>query len=183
MFLVEIAGVTSLLHKQSAKASQFHVIGCIIPKMAISRTVALVFLCWSLTGYCQTRPSAQVPFAGCYQIVSQVWHPMNEDMVPIPSRFELGRELAPPPHSGFYEMRSVPASGHPSEKLWMWQPEGNQLWISWGTDLGGFHGTLKQSASGEFVGKVKEYCNSRCEWKKSVAKITIRQTDCSAATR
>jgi hypothetical protein len=44
---------------------------------------------------------------------------------------------------------------------------------------GGFRGTLKQSQPGEFVGKVKEWCDSRCEWKRQVATIRIQKIDCT----
>jgi hypothetical protein len=147
----------------------------------LSRTLALVFLCCSITKPSQTQTSTQVPFAGCYRIVSQVWHPTNEDDVPIPIRFELSGEPARPPHSGSYEMRSVPPSNDPTEKRWIWRPRGDQLWLVWDADLGGFRGTLKQSGAGELAGKVTEYCNTQCEWKRRVAKVTIRQVDCTAA--
>ena len=149
----------------------------------LSRAFALVFLCCSVIKPGQSQTLAQVPVSGCYQIVSQSWHPTNEDAVPIPSRFELRRESAPQPYAGFYEMRSDPPTGDSTEKRWIWQSKGQQLWLEWGTELGGFRGVLKPSASGEFAGKVTEYCNSQCEWKKRVAKITIKQIDCTAAAR
>ena len=149
----------------------------------LSRTLAFVFLFCSITNPGQSQASAQVPMAGCYQIVSQVWHPMNEDAVPIPTRFELSSESAPPPHSGFYEMRDDPPSGYSNEKRSIWQPKGKQLWLVWATDLGGFRAILKQSRSGEFAGKVTEYCDTQCGWKRRIAKITIRQIDCTAAAR
>jgi hypothetical protein len=104
---------------------------------------------------------------------------MNEDATPIPSRFQLRGEAAAGPGRGFFAMRSVPANVNATEKGWVWQPRGTRLWISWGTGLGGFRGTLKQSQPGEFVGKVKEWCDSRCGWKRQVAKIRIQKTDCT----
>jgi len=75
-------------------------------------------------------------------------------------------------------MRRIPASNSPMENLWIWQAKGDRLWLSWGTGFGGFRGTLNQSGSGEFVGKVKEWCDSHCEWKRRVGTIRIRKTDC-----
>jgi len=82
-------------------------------------------------------------------------------------------------NNGVYVMRRVPASADATDKLWAWQPKEDRLWLSWGHGLGGIRGTFKRSASGEFVGKVKEHCDSRCEWKKQVATIKIRQIECT----
>ena len=147
--------------------------------MSILRILFLVAVCFPLATQGQSQASAQVPFAGCYRIVSQRWHPMNEDAVPIPDRFQLRSEAAAEPSSGIFAMRSVPANGNAMEKLWVWQPRGSRLWISWGTGFGGFRGTLKQSQPGEFVGKVEEWCDSHCEWKRRAATIRIQKTDCT----
>ena len=77
-----------------------------------------------------------------------------------------------------FQMRSIPLTNNLAENAWIWQPRGNRLWISWGTGLGGFRGTLTQYSTGEFVGKIKEWCDSHCEWKRRVAKIRIQRTDC-----
>ena len=127
----------------------------------------------------QRQPSAQLPFAGCYQVVSQVWYPSNGDITLIPNRFELLTESAFGPSSGMFAGRSMPGSGDPTDWVWAWQPKGSRLWISWGTGLGGVRGTLKRSRNGEFVGKLKQWCDSHCAWKKKVAIIRIRQIDCS----
>jgi hypothetical protein len=102
---------------------------------------------------------------------------MNEDSSPIPSRFELRSE--PDKRSTtILQMRRIPANNSPMENLWIWQAKGDRLWLSWGTGFGGFRGTLNQSGPGEFVGKVKEWCDSHCEWKRRVRTIRIRKTDC-----
>ena len=147
--------------------------------MSTFRSLLLVAMCCTLATQGQSQTSAHPPFAGCYRVVSETWHPMNEDSSPIPSRFQLRSEAAGEPGRGIFAMRSVPASGNAMEKGWVWQPRGTRLWISWGTGLGGFHGTLKKSQPGEFVGKVKEWCDSRCGWKSQVGTIRIQQTDCT----
>lgn len=146
--------------------------------MSILRILFLLAVCFPFATQGQSQAPAQVPFAGCYRIVSQKWHPMNEDSVPIPDRFQLRSEPTAEPSSGIFAMRSDPANSHAMEKLWVWQPRGGRLWISWGTGFGGFRGTLKQSQPDEFFGKVKEWCDSRCEWKIRVATIRIRKTAC-----
>ena len=148
--------------------------------MKIAKALLTIALCCSMpvVGHAQTS-GRDLPFAGCYRIISQIWHPANEDASPIPGRFQLSAEPVVKSECCFFSMRRLPASGSPSEKLWMWRPRIDRLWISWGTGLGGFRGTLKPSGRGEFVGKVKEWCDHRCGWKTQVATIRIQQTDCT----
>jgi hypothetical protein len=134
--------------------------------------------CCAIPVHGQALASADVRFAGCYQITSEKWHPMNEDASPIPSRFQLRSEPADKRSTTILQMRRIPAGNSQIEKLWIWQAKGDRLWLSWGTGFGGFRGTLNQSGSGEFVGKVKEWCDSHCEWKKRVGTIRIQKTEC-----
>jgi hypothetical protein len=76
-------------------------------------------------------------------------------------------------------MRSLPSSDKFYERLWAWEPRGRRVWISWSMGLGGFRGTLKPSRTGELVGKLKEWCDFRCEWKKRTGAIQIRKIDCA----
>jgi hypothetical protein len=104
---------------------------------------------------------------------------VNQDAIPIPGQFQLGSEPAASPGTGIFAMRSVAASGNIMENLWVWKPRGNRMWISWGTGFGGFRGTLKRTRNGEFVGKVKEWCDSHCKWKRRTAEIRIQRIDCA----
>ena len=153
--------------------------GIIIKGMSILRSLFLVAVCCPLAMQAQGQTSADVPFGGCYRVVSQRWHPMNEDATPIPDRFQLLSQPTGEPSRGLLAMRSVPAHTNATENSWGWQPRGSRLWISWGNGLHGFRGTLKRSQPGEFVGKVKEWCDSRCGWKTQVATIRIQKTDCT----
>jgi len=135
-------------------------------------------LCYAIPVHGQALAPADVRFAGCYQITSEKWHPINEDASPMPSRFLLRSEPADKRSTTILQMQRIPASNSPMEKLWIWQAKGDRLWLSWGTGLGGFSGTLNQSASGEFVGKVKEWCDKHCGWKKRVGSIRIEKTEC-----
>src|SRR5947207_15622353 len=146
--------------------------------MKIPLAVFAAVLCWLIPVYGQTQLSPAVPFAGCYQVTSQKWHPINEDASPIPGRFQLRSAPSDKRSTDIFQMRSIPLTNNLAENAWIWQPRGNRLWISWGTGLGGFRGTLTQYSTGEFVGKIKEWCDSHCEWKRRVAKIRIQRTDC-----
>ena len=129
--------------------------------------------------YGQNGPSSDVPFAGCYEVVSLAWSPPDETIKFIPKRFQLFYETAQPART-ILSVRAVPFSlSDPFDKLWTWKPKGNELWISWGTGFGGFRGTLKPSSGGELVGKLKEWCDARCGWKKRVGKIRVRKIDCT----
>ena len=127
----------------------------------------------------QGQPSAHVLFAGCYRVVSLAWQPPDEDIKLIPERFQLRSEPAFESSKEMFAVRSIPASGNLMERLWAWRPKGSRLWIWWGTGFGGFRGTFKRSRTGEFVGRLKEWCDSRCEWKRRVGIIRIQQIDCT----
>src|SRR5262249_33708559 len=116
---------------------------------------------------------------GCYEIIIQKWHPTNEDASPIPGRFQLLREPVDARSNAILQMRSLSANQDPIERIWFWRPEDHRIFLSWGTGLGGFRGTLVQDHDGEFVGKVKEWCDSRCGWKRRTAEIRIRKTNCA----
>src|SRR5215470_17349817 len=120
-----------------------------------------------------------VPFAGCYRVVSQTCRPTSEDIKLIPDRFQLQSKSAFDPSRGIFAVRSVPASDNLNENLWIWQPKGNSFWISWGTGFGGIRGTFKRSSNGEFMGKVSEWCDYRCDWKRRTGTIRIQQIACT----
>jgi|SRR6185312_4798547 hypothetical protein len=142
-------------------------------------TVFVILMCSSIPSHGQTQTSSAVKFAGCYEIVSQKWNPGNEDASPIPSRFDLRNEQDDKRNTEFFQMRGIPAGRNDWERLWLWRPTSDGVWLSWGRGLGGFRGTLTQERNGEFVGKIKEWCDSHCEWKKQKAKIHIRKIQCT----
>jgi hypothetical protein len=147
--------------------------------MKVHLAVLVIVLCCSITLHGQAQTAAGVPFAGCYEIVFQKWHPGNEDASPIPSRFELSNEHADKRSADLFQLRAIPPGRNDWAKLWLWRPKSDGVWVSWGRGLGGFRGTLKQRRNGEFVGRIKEWCDSRCEPKKQVAEIRVRKTLCS----
>ena len=147
--------------------------------MSQLRLLFLIAICCPIQLYGQGQSPAHKPFAGCYGVVSQVWRPTNEDLQVIPERFQLQSESAFEPSRPLFAVRSLPASDNLAEKTWVWQPQGNRLWISFGNGLGGFRGTFKRSRAGELVGKLKEWCDSRCEWKTRIGTIRIQQIACT----
>lgn len=142
-----------------------------------SISILFAVLCCCSVLHSQTlSPSAA--YAGCYEIVSQKWHPTNEDASPIPARFQLLSEPMDERSDAILQMRSLTTNPDLMEKLWFWQIKDHGLFLSWGTGLGGFRGMLVQDHENEFVGKVKEWCDSRCGWKRRTATIRIRKSDC-----
>ena len=146
--------------------------------MRYTKTILLVSLGCFAAAYGQSQTSVQPPFAGCYEVETLVWSPADDTIRLIPKRFQLLNETWQPNRSVFL-MRSLPASGDRIEKLWTWEPKGDRVWISWSTGFGGFKGTLKPSRTGELVGKLKEWCDGRCGWKKRTGAIQVRKTDCT----
>lgn len=139
--------------------------------------ISVTILCCCFSIHDQAH-AGEASFAGCYRIISAKWHPWNEDASPIPERFQLRNEPMDSRSNYILQMRSIPVTSDAAENLWTWQRKGDSLWLSWGTGFGGFRGTLKQFANGEFVGKVKEWCDSRCGWKVRKAKLRIVKTEC-----
>jgi hypothetical protein len=97
----------------------------------------------------------------------------------IPTEFKLSNVLNA---SGatYFKLRSLgdEAVLNPWEVLWSWRPEGkDKLEINLGTGLGGFRGTLKRSGGG-LIGKIKEYCDSRCGYKRRIGSLRLQKINC-----
>jgi len=149
--------------------------------MTHTNSFLLVTLCCLSAACGQSGLSADAPLVGCYEVVSLDWSPPDVTIRLIPMRFQLLNE---PIKYGTkiwgFEVKSFPVSlGNMIEGSWQWKPRGNRVWISWGTGFGGFRGTLKPSSTGEFVGKLKEWCDHRCGWKKRVGTIRVRKIQCA----
>jgi hypothetical protein len=126
-----------------------------------------IALCCIVSAQGQKAESPALGFNGCYEVVSLSWNPPDETIRLVPPRFELTANK-----------RVLPLPSKTGEIPWgSWTADSDKLKITFG-HLGGFRGTLKRSASAEFEGKLKEYCDSRCEWKKRVGKIRIRKITC-----
>ncbi len=141
-------------------------------------TCYLLAALWgALTLYGQNAQGRVTAFAGCYEVRELNWKPPDNRISVIPSRFRLSRNRTQPERDVF-SVESVPANDSPLEKSWFWIPGDSEVRISFGGGLGGFRGTLRPS-HGELTGKLKEWCDKRCGWKKEVGTIHARKIDCS----
>jgi hypothetical protein len=127
----------------------------------------LLVICCIISAHGQQTQSTAIRFEGCYEVTSLSWKPPDESIHLIPPRFELtpDNRILPLPHkTGDIQWGS-------------WTATGNNLKASFGF-LGGFRRTLKPSNAGQLSGKLKEWCDHRCSWKKRVGEIRIRRIAC-----
>lgn len=146
--------------------------------MKLLRGYLLALLCCMLSAHGQS--GKQVPFSGCYEVQTLTWNPPDRRIRLIPSRFELSVDRTQPGHK-LFKIHDLPANPDNSidaivEKSRFWIPERNGVLLSFG-EMGGFRGTLKQS-NGALVGKLKEWCDARCAWKKRAGTIRVRKIEC-----
>jgi hypothetical protein len=147
--------------------------------MRCTTILLLLLLCCRNAAEGQSQSPLHPRFAGCYEVKSLVWNPPDETIRLIPRQFQLLNKTWDDRSQIVFKMKSLPSSGNLMENLWAWAPKGNRVWISWSTGFGGFKGTLKPSRPDELVGKLKEWCDSRCGWKKRTGQILALKIDCS----
>ena len=106
-------------------SSSFHHPGCIMPQgMRQMKTWVVVALSCLTAAYGQTGSSSDVPFAGCYEVVSLAWSPPDETIKFIPKRFQLLYETGQPART-ILSVRAVPFTlSDPLEKFWTWKLKG-----------------------------------------------------------
>ena len=148
--------------------------------MKVVTRYLLVAIFGVLPAFSQSAPPAKVQFAGCYEVTTLTWNPPDDSIRLIPSRFQLTTDRAYPGYD-IFDIHSLPASPDNAivERLWSWHLKRNAVVVSFDGGLGGFRGTLKPSSTGELEGNLKEWCDSRCEWKKRVGNIRVRKINCS----
>ena len=135
----------------------------------------------------QDAGRAQPPLVGCYEVTSLKWTPPAEDPIKSPlERFELSSEpdRSTTGQHGPFRVHSL-TRNDPWERLWNWRPsaDGQNLRINLSHGLGGFRGAFHVDSNGELVGKVKEYCDHRCDWKRQTAHIRARKIPCAPAEK
>jgi len=142
----------------------------------------ILTICSTLIAVAQSAPSPDLPLAGCYEVQTAKWKPPLED---DPALFLIHPQLhirvtnLKRDDAGFKVERVEVSVDHAgSDSLWAWNPKGNRMLLSLGTDKGGFCGTLKPSGDGNLSGKLKEWCADHCEWKKSEVTISLHRIDC-----
>jgi hypothetical protein len=146
----------------------------------MKRVLATVALCSALSAVAQIAPN-NPRFAGCYEVKILRWSPPLEDTPTknlIPSVLQLSTIRSEPDHDVF-DLHSVPVNPHAlPERFWFWTSEGSSVRVSFGTGMGGLRGILKTSSNGELSGKLKQWCDKRCEWKKTEVRMSLRRIDC-----
>jgi hypothetical protein len=116
-------------------------------------------------------------FAGCYEVKSLTWSPLANDIKVIPTRVKL---LNTPRGDGVFEMRSFGDNSNRNENFWWWRPESTgRVKVDWSSGLGGIRGTLKRSKNGDLKGKIKEWCDSRCGWKRRTGDLLLHPIVCA----
>jgi len=127
--------------------------------------------------HAQGAPDSSPRFAGCYQVTSLTWTPDGSDIHLIPKEFELSNDSR---GNGTFHLKSLGGETTRSEYFWWWEATGaNKVRVAWGTGLGGIRGTLKRSSNGDLHGKIKEWCDSRCGWKRRTGQIRVQPIACT----
>lgn len=116
-------------------------------------------------------------FEGCYEVASLSWKPPGKEIKLIPKRFQLLR--TPKAGSEFFGIRDL-ESETGLIRLSGWKPKGlKRMEIHWNGVLGGFRGTLKKDVTGNLEGKVKEWCDYRCEGGRITGEMQVHPIACA----
>ena len=151
--------------------------------MRIGLSCVLLTFCWALSAACQSTSSVTPSLAGCYEIKTSKWKPPLEDdphLMLIPSRVRLSTQSEP--NQNVFKVESIPINpdGAQMDRLWFWIPEGTGLRLLLGAGSGGFRGRLKRTNDGDFSGKLKQWCNGHCDWKRTEVMVRLSRINCSA---
>ena len=116
-------------------------------------------------------------FAGCYEVTDLSWTPPDQYIKVIPKHLELLN--IPVVYRNWFAMRNLEAEQNLVEKLSSWKPESQErVTVIWGTGFGGFRGTLRKAGDHTLSGKIKEWCDSRCNWTKRTGTIQLNRISC-----
>jgi hypothetical protein len=138
----------------------------------------LVFM-FVAVGHGQSSSQAPQEFAGCYEVTFLKWSPPDHSVTLIPKQFELLNESCGGTSCFRMHSRGTEEAQRHYENLWSWNPKGNsRVKLSLSTGLGGYRGTLKRAGNSDLAGKIKEWCDSRCGWKKRTGTLRIHRIVC-----
>ena len=121
---------------------------------------------------------------GCYEVTSLKWTPVADSRIQlIPKKFQLTDKSAGPGTKSFFDMHSLESDPIPQERLWSWSLaeetiRGNRLRLDFSTGLGGIKGIVRRARDGSLRGNIKEYCDSRCGWKRETGHLVARRIPC-----
>ena len=119
--------------------------------------------------------------AGCYETTSLTWNPRPDvEIAFIPRKFQLMDKVYDSRSPRILRVHDLGPSPNRWEFLWIWTGRSDEqsLRITLSHGLGGFRGTLHRSKDGSLRGRLKEYCDGRCEWKRETALILARKVAC-----
>lgn len=144
----------------------------------------IIIVVSSALGFSQLSSGGSAGFAGCYEVVSLTWKPPDDSIRSVPQRFRLigDKDLANGDRA--FEVthfeNHVRSERNRLEGRWGWWKPRNekQIHIDFSGGLAGFRGTLKFSKDGDLAGKIREWCDSRCEWKKRTGILRVRRVAC-----
>ena|SRR5581483_220747 len=137
-------------------------------------------LCWASSLAAQSAPPTDLPLAGCYEVRVLKRTPRMEDETHFPpSRLQLTEIPLDGDKTGFV-VQSIPVapSGSTYQQQWFWVPQRGQLRLSLGLGMGGFRGSFGLSTNGDLSGKLKEWCDNRCGFKKTVIAMNLHRIEC-----
>lgn len=141
--------------------------------------LVLVFA-FSMVSHAQIADN-DAKLAGCYETTSLIWNPTpDQEITSIPRKFQLTDKVYDPRRSRMLRIHDSGPTPSPWESIWSWVARSDEqsLRISLSHGLGGFKGTLHRSKDGSLRGRLKEYCDGRCEWKRETAVILARKVAC-----
>ena len=137
-------------------------------------------LCWASSLVAQSAQTTNLAFAGCYEVRVLKWSPPSEDEPQFPPSHLQLTAIRLERDQNAFRVQSFPVapSGSTFEQQWFWIPEGRRLTLSFGFGLGGMHGSFKPSSNADLFGKLKQWCDKRCDFKKTEITMRLRRIDC-----
>ncbi len=124
-------------------------------------------------------PASQ--FAGCYQVTATRWNPPLEDRPTWPPRRIKLATNAPFSSANVFAVASLDSEGNPHDNDFSnWEPisDGIKLLLSGGR--GGMRGTLHVNKHGDLEGKIKQFCDFRCDFKRETVRLELHRVDCES---
>jgi len=137
----------------------------------------LIILC-CIVAFCTcTDLSAQSKhsknqFAGCYDVVA-----VSSPEGGVPHHFELTNE---PTKFGTHwlQVKADTADTAPARTHHLWSSKRDGVKVIFGWGLGGWEGKLKPDQTNDLVGKLTNFCDSKCS-PKQVVTVRARRVECA----
>jgi len=134
----------------------------------------LGFAAWAVA---QPSSPSQDGLVGCYETLALASVPPDLPTGGIPRQFEL-THLESTIGRHWFQLRAPEATDAPAVAHHIWFPDRKNIKVQFGWGMGGWQGTLKPSAPHQFVGKLKPFCDFRCEGPKQVVTMRVQRVEC-----